>query len=66
MSQAANEEAVFAFLNNEICLFDIYSVTERMMASHNVVQNPTIDEIFEIDKEVRTLTKENIKRVCSK
>ena len=63
---AANEEAVFAFLNNEIRLFDIYSVTERMMASHNVVKNPTIDEIFEIDKEVRTLMKENIKRVCSK
>ena len=63
---AANEEAVFAFLNNEIRLFDIYSVTERMMAAHNIIKNPTIDEIFEIDKEVRILTQENIKRVCSK
>ena len=63
---AANEEAVFAFLNNEIKLFDIYTITEKMMSSHKVIQNPDIDEIFEIDKEVRILTKENIKRVCSK
>ena len=63
---AANEEAVFAFLNNEIKLFDIYKITEKMMSSHKVIQNPDIDEIFEIDKEVRILTKENIKRVCSK
>jgi 1-deoxy-D-xylulose-5-phosphate reductoisomerase len=63
---AANEEAVFAFLNNEIKLFDIYRITEKLMNSHKVVQNPTIDEIFEIDNEIRILTKENIKRVCSR
>lgn len=63
---AANEEAVFAFLDNKIKLFDIYTVTEKMMSSHKVIKNPTIDEIFEIDKEIRILTKENIKRVCSK
>ena len=63
---AANEEAVFSFLNNEIRLFDIYNITEKMMSSHKIIPNPTLDEIFEIDKEVRILTKENIKRVCSK
>jgi 1-deoxy-D-xylulose-5-phosphate reductoisomerase len=63
---AANEEAVFAFLNNEIKLFDIYRITEKLMNSHKVVKNPTIDEIFEIDNEIRILTKENIKRVCSR
>ena len=63
---AANEEAVFAFLENKIKLFDIYTITEKMMASHKILQNPTIDDIFEIDKEIRNLTKENIKRICSK
>ena len=53
-------------MNNEIKLFDIYTITEKMMSSHSVIQKPDIDEIFEIDKEVRILTKENIKRVCSK
>ncbi len=62
---AANEEAVFAFLKGEIKLYDIYTITQKMLSSHNVIQNPTLDEIFEIDKQVRILTKENIKKVCS-
>ena len=57
---AANEEAVFAFLQNKIKLFDIYTITEKMMATHNVIKNPDIDEIFEIDNEIRIKTKELI------
>lgn len=55
---AANEEAVFAFLDNRIKLFDIYTITEKMMSKHEIVKSPTIDEIFEIDKEIRIKTKE--------
>lgn len=58
---AANEEAVFAFLEEKIKLYDIYTITEKMMNSHSVVKAPTIDEIFEIDKEIRIKTKELIK-----
>lgn len=57
---AANEEAVFAFLQNKIKLFDIYTITEKMMATHNVIKNPDIDEIFEIDNEIRIKTKKLI------
>lgn len=55
---AANEEAVFAFLQDKIRLYDIYSIVEKMMTNHKLVQAPTIDEIFEIDKEVRIKTRE--------
>lgn len=58
---AANEEAVFAFLQDKIRLYDIYQITEKMMSKHTTIQNPTIDEIFEIDKEIREQTKELIK-----
>lgn len=59
---AANEEAVFAFLKDEIKLYDIYEITEKMMQQHSVEKSPSIDEIFEIDNEIRALTKENIKK----
>ncbi len=57
---AANEEAVFAFLNGEIRLYDIYQIVENMLDRHNVVYSLDIDEIFEIDKEIRLKTQEYI------
>ena len=55
---AANEEAVFAFLNGKIKLFDIINTVETMMEKHKVIQSPNIDEIFDIDNEVRTKSRE--------
>ena len=57
---AANEEAVFAFLEDKIKLYEIYQITSKMMEQHYLVKNPSIDEIFEIDKEVRVKTRELI------
>lgn len=54
----ADEEAVFAFLNGKIKLYDIYTITEKIYSSHNPIKNPSIDEIFDIDKEIRIKTKE--------
>lgn len=59
---AADEEAVFAFLDGRIKLFDIYEITEKIYSEHNVVNTPSIKEIFDIDKEVRIKTKELIQR----
>ena len=59
---AADEEAVFAFLDGSIKLFDIYEITEKIYSEHNVVKTPSIKEIFDIDKEVRIKTKELIQR----
>ncbi len=57
---AANEEAVFAFLDGKIKLYNIYEIVEKMMSEHKVIQNPAIDEIFEVDKQIREKTKEFI------
>lgn len=57
---AANEEAVFAFLEDKIKLYEIYQITSKMMEQHHLVKKPSIDEIFEIDKEIRVKTRELI------
>jgi len=57
---SANEEAVFAFLKGKIKLFKISEIVEEMLSNHNVIQNPTIDEILEIDNELRIKTNELI------
>ena len=55
---AANEEAVFAFLNGKIKLYDIISYVEKMLEKHSNIITPVLDEIFEVDKEVRIKTRE--------
>lgn len=55
---AANEEAVFAFLKGEIKLFKISQIVEDMLSMHKVVKSPSIDEILAIDNEIRCKTNE--------
>jgi len=55
---AANEEAVFAFLKGKIKLYQIFETVEKMMDKHNIIKAPSIDEIFAIDDEIRTKTNE--------
>lgn len=55
---AANEEAVFAFLKGKIKLFEISQIVDKMLSKHQVIMNPTIDEIIEIDNEIRIKTNE--------
>ncbi len=55
---AANEEAVFAFLNGKIKLFEIIEIVETMLSQHISIQTPSLDEIFAIDEEVRQKTRE--------
>lgn len=57
---AANEEAVFAFLDGKIKLYQIYEITKQMLDEHELVKNPTIDEIFEVDEMTRTKTRKLI------
>ena len=57
---AANEEAVFAFLEGKIKLFDIIDCVETMLEKHKTLNNPTLDEIFDLDNEIRCKTKELI------
>ena len=57
---AANEEAVFAFLDGKINLYQIYEITKKIFDEHKVIKNPTIDEIFAVDFETREKTKKLI------
>lgn len=50
---AANEEAVAKFLKKEIGFLDIYSIIENAMNNHKLIQNPTVDEILDVEAEVR-------------
>ncbi len=59
---AANEEAVFAFLKGEIKLFDISKIVEKILDSATTVSNLSIDDVFAYDKMFRDKTKELIKK----
>jgi 1-deoxy-D-xylulose-5-phosphate reductoisomerase len=46
---AANEVAVEAFCNRKISFTDISSTVTRVMDAHQVVENPSLDEILAAD-----------------
>lgn len=54
---AANEEAVFAFLDGKISLWDIYEITKNATDSHKIIASPSIEEIFEVDRVTRDFVK---------
>ncbi len=50
---AANEVAVGLFLESKINILDIACIVEREMSKHSLIENPTLDEIFMVDEEIR-------------
>ncbi len=50
---AANEVAVDLFLNEKIAFLDIEQIVETAMDNHNLISNPTLEQIFEVDNSVR-------------
>lgn len=60
---AANEEAVFAFLRKEIKFSDIYKITKNAVDNYKSITNPTIDDILKEDENVRIYTKELINKM---
>lgn len=59
---AANEEAVYAFLSDEIKLLDIPNITEKVLNEISNISNPQLDEILLADKNARILAKKYIKQ----
>ena len=57
---AANEEAVFAFLDGKIKVCMIYEIVRKMLDEHVLIKNPSIEEIFKVDSDVRRKTREYI------
>lgn len=58
---AANEEAVMAFLDAKIKLFDIYKIVKYMLDNYKNIENPNINDILSEDDKVRSIVKEKIK-----
>jgi len=52
---AANEIAVWAFLNNRIGFLDITAVIEKTMEKINYIEKPNLSDYFESDGEARNL-----------
>jgi len=57
---AANEEAVKAFLNKQIGFLHIPDIIESCMMNTSFVQKPKMDDYIETDKIVRIKAKEFI------
>jgi 1-deoxy-D-xylulose-5-phosphate reductoisomerase len=60
---AANESAVAAFLHDRIAFYDIPKVIERCMDEARYIENPTLDDIFMINYEVRRSADEMIEKM---
>ena len=55
---AANEEAVAAFLAKKIGYLDITDGIEKAMRAHSNIEAPTLEEIFETEKSARKFIRE--------
>ena len=55
---AANEECVAAFLSGKIGYLDIADGIEACMKAHNNISFPTVEQIFEAEKEAREFIRE--------
>ncbi len=49
---AANELAVARFLDKKIGFLDIYEIIEKAMDEHKIIDNPSVAEILEAEREV--------------
>lgn len=54
---AANECAVASFLNHDIKFLQIYDIIETCMRKHRVIDNPSLEDIFETEQWVYDLLK---------
>lgn len=55
---AANEKAVELFLNNKIKFLDVYKIIEKCVDKHSVINNPSIEEILEVERKTYDYIKE--------
>ena len=58
---AANEESVYAFLDNKIKYLDIPMTIEKIIVRHQNILQPVIEDIEQTDAETRRLTREILK-----
>jgi 1-deoxy-D-xylulose-5-phosphate reductoisomerase len=61
---AANEVAVSKFLAGKIKFIDIPKLIKRVMSAHEVVDDPTLDQIIEADTWARVEAQKEGEKVC--
>ena len=55
----ANEEAVAKFLADEIGFYDIYRLVRQAVREVPFIENPTLDQILESDRQARESVRAN-------
>ena len=55
----ANEEAVALFLADEIGFYDIYNLVSGAVAAATFIQNPSLEQILETDRQARAFVQAN-------
>jgi 1-deoxy-D-xylulose-5-phosphate reductoisomerase len=63
---AANEEAVSAFLDERICLTEIPAVIEAVMDGHSPKPVDTIETVLEVDRWARLAAADEITKIAKK
>ncbi len=63
---AANEEAVMAFLDGKIKITDIIYIVENLLKKHTPVENATLEQILEIDESVRLEARKMVETLLCK
>ena len=59
---AANEVAVYAYLENKIPLYRIWEIVEEALSKHKTLRNPSLADIIDVDKNTRDYVKSLIKQ----
>lgn len=54
---AANEEAVSLFMQGKIRFLDIYDCVGEAMTAHDTIENPSLDEILETERQARAFVR---------
>jgi len=57
---AANEIAVYAFLDNKIKFLDISKIINKMIEDHKIIKNPNLQQILETDRKIKEETQKII------
>ncbi len=60
---AANEEAVFAFLEKKIKFLEIYEITKKIFDEYTSLESATLEQILEEDEKTRIKTRELINKM---
>jgi len=60
---ASNEAAIDLFLERKICFTDISKIVEKQISKFHNFENPSIEEIIKINKDVYIQTKHNYKNL---